>query len=74
MKSSSRANDLIQELDIAEGLRQSLMDAHFTIESILDLGYRGVSELLQIDLYVRKIIVEAAQHTIEERNPGQDLT
>ena len=73
MKSSSRANDLIQELDIAEGLRQSLMDAHFTIESILDLGYREVSEMLHINLYVGKIIVEAAQNIIQQSNPGQDL-
>ena len=72
MESSSTMNDRFQDLNIAEGLKQLLIDANFTIESILDLGYRKVSERLHIDLYIGKLIVEAAQNTIQETIPGRD--
>ncbi|MFZ0556685.1 MAG: hypothetical protein WBL68_02010 [Nitrososphaeraceae archaeon] len=74
MKSYSTANDWVQELDIAEGLKQLVMDADFTIESIIGLGYRDVSETLHIDPYVGKLIVEAAQNVIQERNPSQNIS
>lgn len=74
MKSYSTANDWVQELDIAEGLKQLVMDADFTIESIIGLGYREVSEMLHIDPYVGKLIVEAAQNVIQERNPSQNIS
>ena len=44
MKPYSTVNDGVQELDIADGLKQLLTDADFTIESIIDVGYREVSE------------------------------
>jgi hypothetical protein len=70
---NSTVNDGIQELDIAEGLKQLLNDAKFTIESILDLGYRDVSEKLNIDLYVGKLIVQAAQNVTQARNFSQEI-
>ena len=74
MKSYSTANDWVQELDIAEGLKQLVMDSDFTIESIIGLRYRDVSEMLHIDPYVGKLIVEAAQNVIQERNPSQNIS
>ena len=65
MKSSS-INDRFQDLNIAEGLKQLLIDANFTIESILDLGYQEVSEMLHMDQYVGKLIVNAAQNAIRK--------
>ena len=73
MKPYSTINDGVEELDIADGLKQLLTDADFTIESIIGLGYQEVSEMLHIDPYVGKLIVEAAQDIIQERNPGQNL-
>jgi hypothetical protein len=35
----STVNDWVKELDIAEGLKQLLIDADATMESIIDLGY-----------------------------------
>jgi len=67
---SSTVNDGIRELDIAEGLKKLLSDANYTVELILDLGYRDVSEMLHVDLYVGKLIVEAAQNVMQERNPS----
>ena len=37
-------------MDIAEGLKQLIIDADFTIESIICLGYQELSEMLHIDL------------------------
>jgi hypothetical protein len=59
-------NDGVQELDIADGLKQLLTDADFTIESIIDLDYREVSETLHLYPYVGKLIVEAAQDIVQE--------
>jgi hypothetical protein len=67
METHSTVNDWVQELDIAEGLKQLLIYAGFTIESVIGLGYRELSERLHIDLYVGKLIVEAAQNIIQER-------
>ncbi len=67
---SSTVNEGIQKLDIAEGLKKLLNDANYTVELILDLGYRDVSEMLHVDLYVGKLIVEAAQNVMQVRNPS----
>ena len=67
-------SDGVQELDIADGIKQLLTDADFTIESIIDLGYQEVSETLHIDPYVGKLIVEAAQDIVQERNPSHDVS
>jgi hypothetical protein len=60
-------------LDIAEGLKQLLIDADVTIESVINLGYRELSELLHIDLYVGELIIEAARRIVQERNLNQDI-
>jgi hypothetical protein len=67
-------NGGIQELDIAVGLKQLLIDANFTIESIIDRGYRQLSEMLHIDPYIGKLIVEVAESAIQERNLSQDIS
>jgi hypothetical protein len=50
------------------------MDAGFTIDLILDLGYREISEKLHIDSYVGKLIVDSAQDIVRKRNPSQDIS
>jgi hypothetical protein len=64
---------LVQELDIAEGLKQLLIDADITIDSIIGLGYQELSEMLHIDLYIGELIIEAAQKFIQNRNLNQDI-
>jgi hypothetical protein len=68
METHSTVNDWVQDLDIADGLKQLLIDAGFTIESVIRLGYRDLSEILHIDPYVSKLIVEAAQNNIQEKS------
>jgi hypothetical protein len=73
MEPNSRVDDWVQDLDIADGLKQLMIDADLTIESVTGLGYLEVAEVLHVDSYVGKLIVEAAQKVIRERNYGQDL-
>jgi hypothetical protein len=47
------------------------MDGGFTIDLILDLGYKEISEKLNIDSYVGKLIVETAQNIIQEKTLGR---
>ena len=68
METHSTFSDWVQELDIADGLKQLLKDTDLTIESITGLDYRELSEMLHIDPYVGKLIIEAAQNVIQERN------
>ena len=68
MKTHSRVNDWVQDLDIADGLKQLLIDADVTIESVIGLGYREVSEMLHIDPYVGKLIVEAARGVVQDKD------
>lgn len=74
METHSTVNDWVQELDVAEGLKQLLIDADVTIESIIGLGYRELSEMLHIDLYVGELIIEAVQKLIQERNLSHDIS
>ena len=74
METHSTVNDWVQELDVAEGLKQLLIDADVTIESIIGLGYRELSEMLHIDLYVGELIIEALQKLIQERNLSHDIS
>jgi hypothetical protein len=60
-------------LDIAERLKQLLIDADVTIESIINLGYRELSEMLHIDLYVSELIIKATQKFVQEKNLNQDI-
>jgi hypothetical protein len=51
---------------LQKGLKQLLMDSGLTIESILRLGSKELSEILHTDPYVGKLIVEAARKLIVE--------
>jgi hypothetical protein len=42
------------------------MDSGLTIESILSLGSKELSEILHTDPYVGKLIVEAAKNVVQE--------
>ncbi|HZD34108.1 MAG TPA: hypothetical protein VE130_02800 [Nitrososphaeraceae archaeon] len=67
MKPYSAAKEWVEELDIAEGLKKLVTDAGLTIESTVRLGNRESTEILHIDPYVGKLIVDAAQKVIQEK-------
>ena len=66
MEPYATVNKWVQELDIAEGLKQLLMDSGLSIESTIRLGSEELSEILHIDPYVGKLIVEAVKNRVRE--------
>ena len=51
----------IHALEIADGLKDALIHADFTIESILEYGPGEIASIIGIDPYVAKIIFNAAK-------------
>ena len=58
----------IHTLEIANGLKDALIDADFTIESILNSGPNGIASAMGIDPYVTKIIFNAAKKAVENKD------
>lgn len=54
----------IHMLEIADGLKDALIHAGFTIESILNLGPGEIASTIGIDIYVAKIIFMAAEKDV----------
>lgn len=53
----------IQMLELAIGIKEVLIDAGFTtIDSLLRMSPSEVAAMLGIELYVGKIIIDAAKH------------
>jgi hypothetical protein len=63
----SKINDWIHELDIADGLKQLLIDAGITLELIIGLDYQQVADMLHTDPYVGKLIVEALHNLMQKK-------
>jgi hypothetical protein len=58
----------IQLLEIASGLKESLLKAGFTLDSIISEGSDAVSLALGIERYVAKIIYDEAKKITVERS------
>lgn len=58
----------IQLLEIASGLKESLLRAGFTVDSISSEGPDAVSTALGIEPYVAKIIYDEAKKITAERS------
>ena len=59
----------IHRLEIATGVKDALVNAGFTIESILKVGPAEVAAVLGIDLYVANIIFHAARNVVSNGVP-----
>ncbi|MFL6327376.1 MAG: hypothetical protein ACJ71I_07865 [Nitrososphaeraceae archaeon] len=59
-------DNMINHLDIAEGLKNMLVSQGFNLESLLIILPHDLSEILGIDEYVAKIIIGAA-HAINKK-------
>lgn len=64
----------IQKLDIADGLKQLLIDAGITLELIIGLDYQQVADMLHTDPYVGELIIEAVKKFVQDRDLDQDIT
>jgi hypothetical protein len=56
----------IQLLEIASGLKESLLRAGFTVDSIIPEGPNAVSTALGIEPYIAKIIYDEAKKITTE--------
>jgi len=66
-------NSSIEELEIASGLKKLLIDAGFTVESILHYGIDEISNILGIEIYVAKIIFDSARKFNQTRQRSNFL-
>jgi hypothetical protein len=60
-------DNVINHLDIAEGLKDILVRYGFNLESLLIMRPHDLAEILGIDEYVAKIIISAA-HDIKNKS------
>lgn len=58
--------DLINQLDIAYGLKQLLINSTFTIKSLLNTPVSELAKILGIDEYVASIINNAARRLVDQ--------
>jgi hypothetical protein len=58
---NNEARNEINKLDIANGLKEILIDHHFTVERLCKLSAEDLSIALGIDDSVARIIIDAAK-------------
>lgn len=63
--SDSDIFDGMERLEISVGLKELLIEKCFTVKLIIDFGCKKISQILQIDPYIAKIVVEEAQKVIK---------
>jgi len=57
--------DLINQLDIADGLKELLLSSNFTFKSLLNTSTSDFALMLGIDHYVAKIISDAVNKVVK---------
>ncbi|MGC1131829.1 MAG: hypothetical protein WA941_03315 [Nitrososphaeraceae archaeon] len=65
--------DWIRQLDIADGLKELLIEAGFTIDSIGKYSYQEFSDILHIDPYIARLILEEVQN-VKEKLVGKEIS
>jgi hypothetical protein len=61
--------DLINQLDIADGLKELLISKSFTLKLLLDTPVSGLAKILCIDNYVASIIHNAVKKVVRHKQP-----
>jgi hypothetical protein len=61
----------IHALEIADGLKDALIRADFTIESIFEYGPGEIASIIGIDPYVAGIIFNAAKKAVKSNGSAQ---
>jgi hypothetical protein len=64
IKEKILATDLINQLDIADGLKELLISKSFTLKLLLDTPVSGLAKILCIDNYVASIIHDAVKKVV----------
>jgi DNA integrity scanning protein DisA with diadenylate cyclase activity len=56
---------LINQLDIADGLKELLLSSNFTLESLLNASVSDFAKTLGIDEHVAKLVSDAVNKAIK---------
>jgi hypothetical protein len=60
--------DLINQLDIADGLKELLRNSSFTPKSLLNASVSDLAKILGIDEYVAKLVSDAVNKAIKRHD------
>ena len=60
--------DLINQLDIADGLKELLRNSSFTPKSLLNASVSDLAKILGIDEYVAKLVNDAVNKAIKRHD------
>ena len=63
--------DLINQLEIADGLKQLLSSKDFTLKSLLNASASDLAKILGIDEYVAKIVSSAIKEAMTTKDTGK---
>ena len=63
--------DLINQLEIADGLKQLLLSKDFTLKSLLNASASDLAKILGIDEYVAKIVSSAIKEAMTTKDTGK---
>jgi hypothetical protein len=59
IKEKLKVTDLINQLDIADGLKELLLSSSFTLKSLLNTSVSDLAKTLGIDEHVAKLVSDA---------------
>ena len=65
-----KAMDLIDQLEIADGLKQLLLSKDFTLKSLLNASSSNLAKILGIDEYIARIL----SNVIKQSSATKDLS
>jgi hypothetical protein len=65
IKEKLEVTDLINHLDIADGLKQLLLSSNFTLESLLNASVSDLAKTLGIDEHIAKLVSDAVNKAIK---------
>ena len=73
IKEKLAVTDLINQLDIADGLKQLLISSGFTLRSLLNSSTSDFAKILGIDEYVAKLVRGAVNKAIRRSRSYHDI-
>jgi len=65
IKEKLEVTDLINQLDIADGLKELLLSSCFTLKSLLNASVSDLAKTLGIDEHVAKLVSDALNKAIK---------
>ena len=65
VKEKLAVTDLINQMDIADGLKELLIGSCFTLKSLLNASVSDLTKILGIDEYVSKLVSDAVNKAIK---------